>query len=72
MRDYNRDRYGWDVRRVAKMALADSYADRTHFIFELLQNAEDAIARRGEDWNGDRTVSSFLTQDHLRVSHYGT
>ena len=25
--------------------VADLYADRTHFIFELLQNAEDALGR---------------------------
>ena len=71
IRDYNRDRYGWDIDRVAKMAFADSYADRTHFIFELLQNAEDAIRRRGEGWGGDRTVSFLLSQDQLRVSHCG-
>ncbi|MXX91997.1 MAG: hypothetical protein F4Y63_00900 [Chloroflexi bacterium] len=67
----NLDRYGWDIERVAQMAFADSYADRTHFIFELLQNAEDAIGRRGDSWAGDRTVSFSLSQDLLRVGHYG-
>ena len=67
----NHERYGWDIDRVAQMAFADSYADRTHFIFELLQNAEDAIGRRGDSWNGDRTVSFLLSQNLLRVSHYG-
>ena len=33
------------------MLLANRYADRTHFIFELLQNAEDALARR-DNWEG--------------------
>ena len=72
IRDENLDRYGWDIERVAQMAFADSYADRIHFIFELLQNAEDALERRGEDWDGDRTVSFLLKQEQLRVSHYGT
>ena len=72
IRDENLDRYGWDIERVAQMAFADSYADRIHFIFELLQNAEDALERRGEDWDGDRTVSFLLKQEQLRVSHNGT
>ena len=63
--------YGTEIGRVAKMAFADSYADRTHFIFELLQNAEDAIRRRGDSWHGDRTVSFLLSQDLVRLSHYG-
>lgn len=67
----NRDRYGWDIERVGRMVLADQYADRAHFIFELLQNAEDALERRGDDWDGDRTISFNLTQDELRVSHCG-
>ena len=30
------------------MLLANRYDDRTHFIFELLQNAEDALAAANE------------------------
>ncbi len=63
--------YGTEIERVAQMAFADSYADRTHFIFELLQNAEDAIRRRGDSWGGNRTVSFLLSQDLLRFSHNG-
>lgn len=71
IRKYNKDRYGWDIERIGQRIFTDTYADRTHFIFELLQNAEDAIARRGLDWNGPRTVSFDLTRKLLRVSHFG-
>ena len=46
------------------------YDDRTHFIFELLQNAEDALARRN-GWQGSHAVSFNLTERALRVSHFG-
>ena len=71
IRQFNKDRYGWDIRRIGQQIFADTYADRTHFIFELLQNAEDAIARRAPDWEGSRTVSFDLTENLLRVSHFG-
>ena len=47
IRAENERRYGTDIGRIGKMLLANLCADRTHFIFELLQNAEDAMARRG-------------------------
>ena len=52
------------------MLLADRYDDRTHFIFELLQNAEDALAKRGE-WEGQRAVDFSLSSDALSVTHFG-
>ena len=52
------------------MLLANRYDDRTHFIYELLQNAEDALARR-VGWCGSRAVSFDLDAHTLRVSHYG-
>jgi len=52
------------------MLLANRYDKRTHFIFELLQNAEDALRRRN-GWKGSRAVSFHLASDELRVSHYG-
>lgn len=66
----NERRYGTDIGRIGPMLLADRYDDRTHFIFELLQNAEDALARRGQ-WQGARSVSFQLTPAQLRVSHFG-
>ena len=52
------------------MLLANRYSDRTHFIYELLQNAEDALARR-TNWQGSRAVSFELDAGGLRVSHFG-
>ncbi len=52
----NERRYGTEIGRIGSMLLADRYDDRTHFIFELLQNAEDALARR-YNWQGSRAVS---------------
>ena len=66
----NRRRYGTDIGRIGPMLLADRYDDRTHFIFELLQNAEDALGRRG-DWPGPRKVTFELTSTHLSLSHFG-
>lgn len=66
----NQRRYGTDIGRIGPMLLADRYDDRTHFIFELLQNAEDALARR-PGWEGSRAVEFALSRSALRVSHSG-
>lgn len=66
----NRERYGTDIGRIGPMLLADRYDDRTHFIFELLQNAEDALTRRGT-WTGPRHVSFTLERGQLTLSHFG-
>lgn len=66
----NERRYGTDIGRYGPMLLANRYGDRSHFIYELLQNAEDALARR-KNWQGSRTVSFDLGADSLRVSHFG-
>ncbi|MDD3326575.1 MAG: DUF3883 domain-containing protein [Zoogloea sp.] len=68
--DENRRRYGTDIGRIGPMLLADRYDDRTHFIFELLQNAEDALGRR-TDPSGPRKVTFDLTSTHLSLSHFG-
>ena len=58
----NERRYGTDIGRIGPMLLADRYDDRTHFIFELLQNAEDAhrLSRQtaSMDWRLRGVVSS--------------
>ncbi|MEW5704882.1 MAG: DUF3883 domain-containing protein [Pseudomonadota bacterium] len=66
----NERRYGTDIGRIGPMLLADRYDDRTHFIFELLQNAEDALARR-TGWQGPRSVRFHLTRDALQFGHFG-
>ena len=71
IRTDNKGKYGTDIGRIGPMLLAQRYADRTHFIFELLQNAEDALARRRRGWRGSRAVTFTLESNALRVSHYG-
>lgn len=64
--DYNAIRvanireYGEGTRHLS--FLGKLYTDRTHFIFELLQNAEDAGATK---------ISFHLFSDRLEVSHDG-
>ena len=66
----NERRFGTDIGRIGPMLLAERYDDRTHFIFELLQNAEDALARR-QGWHGSRGVSFTLSATELSVAHFG-
>ncbi|MFM0260460.1 sacsin N-terminal ATP-binding-like domain-containing protein, partial [Paraburkholderia sediminicola] len=66
----NRQRYGTDIGRIGPMLLADRYDDRTHFIFELLQNAEDALGRQ-LDATAPRGVSFCLNPESLVLSHFG-
>jgi hypothetical protein len=51
--------------------LANLYAERAHFVYELLQNAEDALRRRPSGWRGSRTVTFRLSADSLRIIHCG-
>ena len=66
----NIERYGTDGARKLGEILARLYDKQTHFIFELLQNAEDALARRKE-WEGSRAVRFDLNETSLCFSHYG-
>ncbi|KAF1691553.1 hypothetical protein CSC62_15725 [Pseudoxanthomonas jiangsuensis] len=67
----NREDYGKKGAKKSGDLAAGLYDDDTHFIYELLQNAEDALRRRGEGWRGPRQVSFTLADDRLAVSHYG-
>jgi hypothetical protein len=66
----NRRRYGTEGAQKSGGLAAGLYDDRTHFIFELLQNAEDALGRRG-DWQGLRKVAFALAPTRLTLSHFG-
>ncbi|MGC8732836.1 MAG: sacsin N-terminal ATP-binding-like domain-containing protein, partial [Halothiobacillaceae bacterium] len=66
----NRESYGTKGAQKSGKLAAGLYDDRTHFIFELLQNAEDALGRRGE-WHGSRKVAFTLNSTRLMLSHYG-
>jgi hypothetical protein len=63
-------RYGTDIGRIGGMLLANRYDKRTHFIYELLQNAEDALRRR-QNWTGSRSVAFDLSATELNISHFG-
>lgn len=64
-------RYGTDVADYGTLFFNDTYADRTHFIFELLQNAEDAISRKKTNQDHAKQVSLSLTREYLRFEHFG-
>jgi hypothetical protein len=70
LREENERRYGTDIGRIGGMLLANRYDKRTHFIFELLQNAEDALRRR-HNWDGSKAVCFDLSTKELRISHFG-
>ena len=60
IRSENIARYGWDTAVLE--LLGHLYSDRTHFIFELIQNAEDA---------GATEVTFELFEDRLELQHDG-
>ena len=70
IRAENKRKYGTDIGRIGPLLLANRYDDRTHFIYELLQNAEDALARRSKS-HAPRSIAFALSPNALRVSHFG-
>ena len=70
IRRENERKYGTDIQRIGGMLLADRYDDRTHFIYEVLQNTEDALKKRN-DGGGPGAINFALTDDSLAISHYG-
>lgn len=68
--DDNKSQLETQVSELIESIVVPLYGDRTHFILELLQNAEDALARRA-DWNGSRCVEFELLEDRLLVHHFG-
>jgi hypothetical protein len=60
IREENIARYGWDTAVLD--LLGQLYSERTHFIFELIQNAEDA---------GATELTFELFEDRLEVRHDG-
>ena len=61
IRKENIRKYGEETRHLA--FLGQLYSDRTHFIYELLQNAEDKDAKR---------IEIMLYRDRLEFLHDGT
>jgi hypothetical protein len=60
IREENIARYGWDTAVLD--LLGQLYSERTHFIFELIQNAEDA---------GATELAFELFKDRLELRHDG-
>ena len=60
IREENIARYGWDTAVLD--LLGQLYSERTHFIFELIQNAEDAAASE---------LAFELFEDRLELRHDG-
>ncbi len=60
IREENIARYGWDTAVLD--LLGQLYSERTHFIFELIQNAEDA---------GATELAFDLLEDRLELRHDG-
>ena len=70
IRKDNLREYGEGIGRWGGDIFANRYDTRTHFIFELIQNAEDALGKR-DGWLGSRSVNFLLNSEGLTVSHYG-
>lgn len=67
-------RRGEDFADIGNFLAEKLYGDRSHFIYELLQNAEDALSLRHQrepntDFSGE--VKFRLFKNGLEVSHYG-
>ena len=68
----NIHRRGVEFDDIGNLLAEKLYGDRAHFIYELLQNAEDALALRYQKDPGVSDQVTFrLCSDHLEVSHYG-
>jgi len=65
----NKDK-GEMLKRSIKASHDELYADPTHFLYELLQNAEDALGELSSR-KKIRTVRFKLSDDALIFSHYG-
>ena len=67
----NRTRYGTEGAQKSGDLAARLYNDRTHFIFELLQNTEDALGRRDTREAPLNKVKFTLSPTSLMLSHFG-
>ena len=68
IRKKNIEGYGKYNRHLSYFA--DLYSTRTHFIWELLQNTEDALSRRQDD-SPEGYAHFNLLEDRLEIRHNG-
>jgi hypothetical protein len=67
-------RRGEEFDDIGRLISEQLYSDRSHFVYELLQNAEDALARRFKISPNDsvpRKVQFRLFLDRLEFKHFG-
>ncbi len=67
-------RRGEEFDDIGRLISEQLYSDRAHFVYELLQNAEDALARRfrlNPDDNAPRKVQFRLFYNRLEFRHFG-
>jgi hypothetical protein len=67
-------RRGEEFDDIGRFLSEQLYSDRTHFVYELLQNAEDALERRlknNSKVNFSCKVQFRLYGDRLEFSHFG-
>lgn len=70
----NIKRRGTEFSDIGRMISEQLYSDRTHFVFELIQNAEDALSRRHQlfpESDLPRKLEFRLFLDRLEVRHFG-
>lgn len=67
-------RRGEEFDDIGRLISEQLYSDRTHFIYELLQNAEDALDRRKKNNPESKlptNVKFLLYKNHLEFRHFG-
>lgn len=67
-------RRGEEFDDIGRLISEQLYSDRSHFVYELLQNAEDALARRARlnpNDNAPRKVQFKLFYNRLEFRHFG-
>ncbi len=67
-------RRGEEFDDIGRLISEQLYSDRTHFIYELLQNAEDALGRRkinNQESELPTSVKFLLYKDRLEFRHFG-
>lgn len=70
----NIKRRGTEFSDIGRMISEQLYSDRTHFVFELIQNAEDALSRRHEllpESDLPKKLEFTLFSNRLEVRHFG-
>ena len=72
LRSENKDKYGTRIGVIAQFIIASLYSSRTHFLFELLQNTEDACDRAKRQGRLGPFYARFeLFEDKLVLRHNG-